>query len=162
MDATLTPAKFIRAYVFDIKSQKEFGRLLGYTQVHVSRFEGGLPFSRKAQERIRELARARGISWNNDWFFEVPKNVLPGSPSPRGHKEKKPKRLNVRLVVDAELLDLARDAGTDLSAVLEEALRSDLRERKLQEWREENRGAIEEYNQFIAENGLLSDEWRSF
>lgn len=68
----------------------------------------------------------------------------------------------VNLSVDGALLDEARAAGTNVSAVLESALEKELAERRLQKWRDENREAIEDYNRFIDENGLLSDEWRSF
>lgn len=70
----LTPAKFIRKHVFGFKTQEAFGEALGYEQAHISRFENGLQFSSEAQTRIRELAASRNIDWDNNWFFEVPKN----------------------------------------------------------------------------------------
>lgn len=72
-----------------------------------------------------------------------------------------PKRA-VNLTIDAKLLEEARAAGTNVSAVLEAALEKELAEYRLQSWRDENREAIDDYNRFIEENGLLSDEWRSF
>jgi antitoxin CcdA len=72
------------------------------------------------------------------------------------------KKKAVNLSLDAELVAEAKAAGTNLSALLEKALREELRERQLQKWREENRPAIEAHNRFVAEHGLLSDEWRKF
>jgi antitoxin CcdA len=68
----------------------------------------------------------------------------------------------VNLSIDSNLLVEAKAAGTNLSALLERALEQELRERLHKKWREENREAIEAYNKFIQEHGLLSDEWHSF
>jgi len=68
----------------------------------------------------------------------------------------------VNLSIDAELLAEAKEVGTNLSALLEQALKEALRERRWQKWREENREAIEAHNKFVEEHGLLSDEWRNF
>ena len=72
MNRKITPAQFIRLKVFAVGTQHEFADMLGYEQAHISRFENGLPISRVAQDRIRELAKARDIEWDNNWFFEVP------------------------------------------------------------------------------------------
>ncbi len=71
----MTPALFIRTHVFGLRTQDEFAELLSYTQAQISRFESGMPLSRMAQERIRNAAREKQIAWDNNWFFEVPKNV---------------------------------------------------------------------------------------
>ena len=68
----------------------------------------------------------------------------------------------VNLSIDAELLAEAKASGTNLSSLLETALQRELHERLQQKWRDDNREAIEAYNKFVEENGLLSDEWRSF
>jgi antitoxin CcdA len=72
------------------------------------------------------------------------------------------KKKAVNLSIDAELVAEAREFGTNLSATLERALREAHRESRLAKWREENRAAIEAHNRFVAENGLLSEEWRKF
>lgn len=79
-----TPFRFIREHVFGIASQHEFAAALGYEQATVSRFENGVRrISVECQERIRALARARGIEWDNNWFFDVPRV---NRPSPKGRK----------------------------------------------------------------------------
>lgn len=66
----------------------------------------------------------------------------------------------VNLSIDAELLDEARTAKTNVSAVLENALRNELRERRWQKWREENRAAIEASNAELERNGMwYSPDW---
>jgi antitoxin CcdA len=67
---------------------------------------------------------------------------------------------NVSIRVD--LLDAARDAGVNLSATLERALAEELASLKRARWREENRGAIAAYNEFVDEHGTFSDGVRSF
>lgn len=67
-----TPAEFIRKKVFGIETQTEFASLMGYSQAHINRLENGYALSREAQDRIRALAKKKGIDWDNNWFFEVP------------------------------------------------------------------------------------------
>lgn len=69
----MTPAMFIRTEVFGFHSQEEFAEALGYTQASISRFESGEAFSSAAQKKIRDLAAARGVAWDNNWFFEAPR-----------------------------------------------------------------------------------------
>jgi antitoxin CcdA len=68
----------------------------------------------------------------------------------------------VNLSIDADLVAEAKAAGTNMSALLEKALKEELRDRRWQKWREENREANEAYNRFVEEHGLLSDEWQNF
>ena len=74
------------------------------------------------------------------------------------HPKRKKKAVN--LSVDAELLSEAKAAGTNLSGVLEGALKEQLRERRWQKWREENRAAIEASNAELERNGLwYTPDW---
>lgn len=78
----VSPASFIRKHIFGCRSQEEFGHLIGYTQVSVCRWENGLQIARDAQESIRNAASARGIKWDNNWFFEVPAWYAAGASGP--------------------------------------------------------------------------------
>jgi len=60
----------------------------------------------------------------------------------------------VNLTVPEDLLEEARAAGTNVSAVLERALREELRERRWQRWREDNKKAVEASNAELAMNGM--------
>lgn len=66
------------------------------------------------------------------------------------------------LSIDAELLAAAKEAGINLSATLEGRLRELLREREAEKWKEENRAAIEEYNERIRRYGVFSIGRRRF
>ena len=82
------------------------------------------------------------------------------SPRDGRHRSVVKRATNVSIRVD--LLDAARDAGVNLSATLERALAEELASLKRARWREENRGAIAAYNEFVDEHGTFSDGVRSF
>ena len=64
--------------------------------------------------------------------------------------------------VRSDLLAAAREAGVNLSATLERALMAELAEAKRKKWRQENRGAIAAYNEYIEKHGMFSDGVRLF
>ncbi len=64
--------------------------------------------------------------------------------------------------VDATLLAEARDAGLNISALLEAGLRAELAERRQAAWLDENRGALKDANAFLDREGLWSDGKRQF
>jgi antitoxin CcdA len=64
----------------------------------------------------------------------------------------------VNLFVDADLLDDAKRLRINVSETLERRLRTIVRTELEKQWIEDNRAAIEAYNQRVAQHGLLSDE----
>ena len=64
--------------------------------------------------------------------------------------------------VRSDLLAEAREAGVNLSATLERALVEEIANLKRERWREDNREAIEAYNDYVEEHGTFSDDVRSF
>jgi antitoxin CcdA len=66
------------------------------------------------------------------------------------------------LSIDRDLLNAAREAGVNLSAALEEALREKVAAARREQWKRENAEAIAEYNDLIAEHGIFSEGQRSF
>lgn len=52
--------------------------------------------------------------------------------------------------------------GIDPSTTLEEALAEEIRRKRSEIWREENREAIEAYNELVAKHGVFSTGLRSF
>lgn len=68
----------------------------------------------------------------------------------------------VNLSIDAELLAKAKQLDLNLSATLEEVLREKTREDERRRWAEENRDAIEAYNERVRANGVWSDGLRRF
>jgi len=76
----------------------------------------------------------------------------------------------VTIELDAEVLKRAREAGVDLSLVLKKAVDRELHLRRSDEqrkaeadrWYQEHKEEVDSYNEFIAENGLFSDDLRKF
>jgi len=64
--------------------------------------------------------------------------------------------------IRSDLLEAARQAGVNLSATLERALAEELASIRRARWREENRDAIEAYNDYVDAHGTFSDGVRSF
>jgi antitoxin CcdA len=64
--------------------------------------------------------------------------------------------------VRRDLLAAAREAGVNLSATLERALVEQLAEVKRRKWRQDNREAINAYNEHVEKHGVFSDGVRTF
>ena len=63
------------------------------------------------------------------------------------------------LSINSDLLVKSREMKINLSATLEQALQEKLKVAKENAWKEENKMAINAYNQFVEENGSFSDEF---
>lgn len=63
------------------------------------------------------------------------------------------------LSINSDLLVKTREMKINLSATLEHALQEKLKVAKENAWKEENKMAINAYNQFVEENGSFSDEF---
>lgn len=72
-----------------------------------------------------------------------------------------PKRAT-NVSIRSDLLAAARSAGVNLSATLERAVADELGAAKRRRWREENREAIQVYNEHIEKQGSFSDDVRRF
>ena len=70
------------------------------------------------------------------------------------------KATNVSL--PAKLVAEAKELGIALSSACERGLREEISERRAQQWREENRAAIDQYNADIEKNGLPLAKYRLF
>lgn len=64
--------------------------------------------------------------------------------------------------INSDLLTKAKALKINLSATLETALADIVAARQRELWKEENRLAIEAYNQLVEETGVASDGMRSF
>lgn len=76
--------------------------------------------------------------------------------------DRKASRKPTRLSVNSDLLEKARELGVDLTNTLEEALALEVHRKQSEAWLEENREAIETYNEFVARNGVFSTGLRGF
>jgi antitoxin CcdA len=72
-----------------------------------------------------------------------------------------PKRAT-NLSVNSDLLNKARALNINLSATLEESLIAIIKTKQQEAWLEQNKQAIEAYNQKADEQGTFSDTLRAF
>ena len=71
---------------------------------------------------------------------------------------KKPTNLSL----NSDLLKKCKDLKINLSATLEQALSDKLAKLNSEKWADENKNAIQAYNQFVDEHGCFGDEFREF
>jgi antitoxin CcdA len=72
-----------------------------------------------------------------------------------------PKR-PTNLSLNAKVLDLARELGMNVSQTVDALLAEEVRKRYWERWNEENKDAIEHYNQRIEQEGLPLAKYRTF
>ena len=66
------------------------------------------------------------------------------------------------LSLNSDLLAQAKAFNINISATVEKSLAEEVRKRKEIAWLEDNKAAIEEYNQRIEQHGLFSGKYRVF
>ena len=66
------------------------------------------------------------------------------------------------LSINSDLLSKSKALNINLSATLEQVLRSKLAETEAETWKKENKRAILAYNDMVEEHGLFADEHRQF
>ena len=71
---------------------------------------------------------------------------------------KKPTNVTIR----SDLLEQARELKINLSQEFEKHLAELVRRQRGEQWKRENREAIKAYNKFVEENGIWSDEYRTW
>jgi antitoxin CcdA len=67
-------------------------------------------------------------------------------------------KTQLNLYIDAEIVRVARDSGLDISAFVEKQLADHAKTTDEQRWLEENREAIEAYNERIRRDGPLNQD----
>lgn len=75
-------------------------------------------------------------------------------------------KAELRLEIDAVLLEQARASEIQLTLLVERALRDALgpqaAEERARRWASENSASIEAHNRFVEEHGAFGEEWRSW
>ncbi len=66
------------------------------------------------------------------------------------------------LTVNSDLLAKAKELKINVSATLETALIEAVRKKAGEQWKIDNKEAIEEYNKFVAKHGCFGDSFRKF
>ncbi len=69
---------------------------------------------------------------------------------------------SANLSLNAQVLDMARELGMNISATVDALLADEVRKRYWERWNEENKAAIEHYNARIEREGLPLARYRSF
>jgi len=73
-----------------------------------------------------------------------------------------PAKKATNLSIRADLLEDARALEINLSREFEKHLENVIRQHRAEQWKRDNRAAIEAYNAFVKEHGLWSDEFRTW
>ena len=71
-------------------------------------------------------------------------------------------RVKVNLTLDAEVAEMARALGLNMSRLAEAAIAEAARAERNRLWREENRAALDAYADEVAREGLPLARFRSF
>lgn len=75
--------------------------------------------------------------------------------------ENAPKKAT-NLSLNAKVLEMARAMGMNVSQTVDTLLAAEVRRRYWEQWNEENREAVAEYNARIASEGLPLAKYRTF
>jgi antitoxin CcdA len=71
-------------------------------------------------------------------------------------------RRPANLSIDSELLDAAKDLEVNVSRAAETGIEEAVRKARRERWLEENREALESYNEYIRKHGLPLEKYRMF
>lgn len=77
------------------------------------------------------------------------------------HNPSSPKK-SANLSVNSDLLSQAKKLGINISSLLETSLSQEVQRLKTQAWLQENKEAIQAYNEDIDSHGAFGDEIRAF
>ena len=68
----------------------------------------------------------------------------------------------INLSLNVKTVDTAKALGMNLSQTVDQLLGEEVKRRYWAQWKDDNRVAIEEYNERIAKEGLPLDKYRTF
>ena len=77
-------------------------------------------------------------------------------------KTPKPQRKATNLSLDQRVVAEAKELGLNVSRIAEEAISDAVRAERNRRWKEENREALESWNDWVRENGLPLEKYRLF
>jgi antitoxin CcdA len=136
-------------------TQRELADRLNITVGAVGQWEIGR--SGPKTEHLVALSDALGVSV--DWLSGGREPAGgPTDAAPEGARSSTP----ANIALDAGLMREARSLGIDVETALAGRLREMVADARRQHWLEENRGALDDANAFLAQHGLWSDGRRQF
>jgi antitoxin CcdA len=74
----------------------------------------------------------------------------------------RPARKSTSMTLDSALLEEARRLGINVSQAAEGGVIAAIRAKRARVWRQENAGAIADYNAFVEANGVPLAQFRKF
>ena len=77
-------------------------------------------------------------------------------------RPQKPTKRATNLSLNAQVLDMARELGMNLSQTVDELLAQEVQRRYWARWNEDNKDAISSYNARIETDGLPLAKYRTF
>ncbi len=77
-------------------------------------------------------------------------------------KAPKPQRKATNLSLDQRVVAEAKELELNVSRIAEEAISDAVRAERNRRWKEENREALESWNEWVSENGLPLEKYRLF
>jgi antitoxin CcdA len=72
------------------------------------------------------------------------------------------KKRPTNISVNSDLLQKVKEYKINISSTVESILEDLVKQKEIEKWKESNREAIEDYNDYIDKNGLFGDDFRSF
>jgi antitoxin CcdA len=76
--------------------------------------------------------------------------------------DKTAKKKATNVSINSDLLEKVKLYKINISSTIEKSLEELIKKKEAQNWEEENKEAINDYNQRVTKNGLFSDGLRSF
>ena len=80
----------------------------------------------------------------------------------RMRHERPSKKTAANLSINASLIEEAKALGLNLSELAERGIAEAVQAEKERRWKEENAAAMQEWNDWVRENGLPLEEFRLF
>jgi len=76
--------------------------------------------------------------------------------------DKTAKKKATNVSINSDLLEKAKNHKINISSSIEKTLEILVKEKEAQKWEDENKEAINDYNERVSKNGLFGDGLRSF
>lgn len=114
-------------------------------------------------QRVEALTRGQVTAEH----FVNPKKPVKQQPKPESSShplaaDGEGEPVQVRVLIDKDLLAEAAKLGIDVGALADKALRESIRREKARRWQAEHADIIAWYNDHVEKDGIFGEEWRTF
>jgi antitoxin CcdA len=66
------------------------------------------------------------------------------------------------LTLNAKVLEMARELGMNISQTVDALLAEEVKRRYWEKWKEDNKGAVDEYNARVRKDGIWGAQYRTW